>query len=150
MATKFSEQEIQELKEAFKMFDKDNSGSISQNELKSTIKQMGFQCDDQQIDSLMKKLDADNSGTINFNEFLDLISSFTDEDEKLDSEQQKDRELKEIFNRFDINKDGYITSDELKITMKDLDEKATDEEINMMIKQADADGDGKVNYSGNT
>jgi calmodulin len=150
MANKFTEKEIQELKEAFKMFDKDNSGSISQNELKSTIKQMGFQCDDQQIDSLMKKLDSDNSGTINFNEFLDLIANFTDEGENMSDEQQKDRELKEIFNRFDINKDGYITSDELKITMKDLDEKATDEEINMMIKQADADGDGKVNYAGNT
>ena len=47
---------------------------------------------------------------------------------------------------FDKNGDNYISRSELKSAMKKLGEKMTDKDIDDMIKEADLDKDGKVNY----
>lgn len=44
--------------------------------------------------------------------------------------------------------DGFISPPELRYVMTNLGEKLTDEEVNDMIKEADLDGDGLVNYNG--
>lgn len=49
---------------------------------------------------------------------------------------------------FDTDKDGYISAAELRYVMMNLGEKLTDEEVHEMIKEADLDGDGLVNYTG--
>lgn len=50
---------------------------------------------------------------------------------------------------FDKNKDGLISSSELRHVMTNLGEKLSEEEVDDMIKEADMDGDGMVNYDGN-
>lgn len=49
---------------------------------------------------------------------------------------------------FDKNKDGLISSVELRHVMTNLGEKLSEEEVDDMIKEADMDGDGMVNYDG--
>lgn len=49
---------------------------------------------------------------------------------------------------FDKNKDGLISSSELRHVMTSLGEKLSDEEVDDMIREADLDGDGMVNYEG--
>lgn len=49
---------------------------------------------------------------------------------------------------FDKNKDGLISSKELRHVMTNLGEKLSEEEVDDMIKEADLDGDGMVNYEG--
>ena len=44
---------------------------------------------------------------------------------------------------------GYISSVELRHIMTTLGEKLTNEEVEEMIKEADMDGDGTINYEGN-
>lgn len=54
-----------------------------------------------------------------------------------------------IFNRvFDKNNDGLISSTELRHVMTNLGERLSEEEVDDMIKEADMDGDGMVNYDG--
>lgn len=50
---------------------------------------------------------------------------------------------------FDKNNDGLISSKELRHVMTNLGEKLSEEEVDDMIKEADLDGDGMVNYEGN-
>ena len=47
---------------------------------------------------------------------------------------------------FDTDGSGKISSGELKKVMLNLGEQLTDEEIDEMIREADADGDGEVDY----
>lgn len=54
------------------------------------------------------------------------------------------------FRVFDKNNDGMISSNELRHVMTNLGEKLSDEEVDDMIKEADLDGDGMVNYAGKT
>lgn len=49
---------------------------------------------------------------------------------------------------FDKNNDGLISSTELRHVMTNLGERLSDEEVDDMIKEADSDGDGMVNYEG--
>ncbi|KAB0361663.1 hypothetical protein FD754_005819, partial [Muntiacus muntjak] len=50
------------------------------------------------------------------------------------------------FRVFDKDGNGYISAAELHHVMTNLGEKLTDEEVDEMIREADIDGDGQVNY----
>ena len=58
-------------------------------------------------------------------------------------------ELDTAFRTFDRDGSGFITADELRHVMTNLGEKLTDEEVNEMIREADLNGDGQINYQGN-
>jgi calmodulin-like protein 11 len=53
--------------------------------------------------------------------------------------------MEEAFAVFDVDKDGYITKSELRQVMNRLGENLTDKQLDAMIKEADKDGDGKIN-----
>ncbi|CAN4116529.1 unnamed protein product [Withania somnifera] len=83
-------------------------------------------------------VDHDN-GTMEFSEFFNLIS-------KKIKETDPEEELKEAFKVFDKDQNGYISANDLRHVMINLGEKLTDEEAEQMIKEADLDGDGQVNF----
>ena len=56
--------------------------------------------------------------------------------------------LYNCFRVFDKDGDGYISPAELRHVMANLGEKLTEDEVEEMIREADQDGDGKVNYQG--
>ena len=49
-------------------------------------------------------------------------------------------ELEEQFRIVDLNKDGFIDAEELKMVMKNLGMKHSDEEISLMMQHADING----------
>ena len=59
-----------------------------------------------------------------------------------------EEERREAFRIFDKDGNGYISRQELQIVMGNLGEHLTDEEVDEMIKEADVDGDGRINYAG--
>ncbi|KAK4771810.1 hypothetical protein SAY86_013585 [Trapa natans] len=90
---------------------------------------------------MIGEADADGNGVIDFAEFLNLMANSSIKE----TEEEKE-ELKEAFKVFDKDQNGYISACELRQVMVSLGEKLTDEEVEQMIKEADMDGDGRVNY----
>merc|ERR1711988_1857567 len=88
---------------------------------------------------MINEVDNDGSGTIDFAEFLSLMS-------KKMKDADSEEELMEAFKVFDKDGNGFISAVELRHVMTNLGEKLTDEEVDEMIREADVDGDGQINY----
>ncbi|CAI5467082.1 unnamed protein product [Closterium sp. Yama58-4] len=134
-----SEDQIAEFKEAFSLFDKDGDGSITTKELGTVMRSLGQNPTEAELQDMINEVDADGNGTIDFPEFLNLMARKMKD---TDSEE----ELKEAFKVFDKDQNGFISAQELRHVMTNLGEKLTDEEVDEMIREADVDGDGQVNY----
>lgn len=65
-----------ELKETFRLFDKDGSGQISASELQDILSKLGGHITEQQAQDIVKKYDVNGNGHIDFHEFLEVYKLF--------------------------------------------------------------------------
>ena len=133
-----TEEQKQEIKEAFDLFDTDGSGSIDAKELKVAMRALGFEPKKEEIQKMIQDVDTDGSGQIEWDEFLKMMTT------KLLNRDPME-EIKKAFKLFDDDNTGKISFKNLKRVAKELGEKITDEELQEMIDEADRDGDGEVN-----
>ena len=66
--------QLQEIKEAFKKFDRDGNGYIDASELFTTMKMMGSSATHEQVLEIIRSVDVDGSGTVEFEEFLIIMA----------------------------------------------------------------------------
>merc|ERR1712012_312376 len=132
-----TEEQKQEIREAFDLFDTDGSGTIDAKELKVAMRALGFEPKKEEIKLMISDIDKDGSGTIDFNEFLEMMTT------KM-SEKDSREEILKAF-RLDDDETGKISFKNLKRVAKELGENLTDEELQEMIDEADRDGDGEIN-----
>merc|ERR1712113_1099240 len=88
---------------------------------------------------MINEVDADGNGTIDFPEFLSLMA-------RKMKDTDTEEELIEAFKVFVRDGNGFISGAEMRHVMTNLGEKLTDEEVDEMIREADVDGDGQINY----
>ena len=135
--TELTEEQKQEIKEAFDLFDTDGSGNIDQKELKVAMRALGFEPKREEIKKLISEVDKDGTGVIDFPEFLDMMTA------KM-AERDPREEMLKAFRLFDDDESGKISFKNLKRVAKELGENMTDDEILEMIEEADRDGDGEI------
>jgi len=131
-----TEEQIAEYKEAFSLFDKDGDGTITTKELGTVMRSLGQNPTEAELQDMIE-VEADGNDTIEFPEFLTMMAR-----KDTDSEE----EIREAFRVFDKGCKAFITAADLRHVMTNLGEKLTDEEVDEMIREADIDGDGQVNY----
>ena len=132
-------QQIEEYKCAFKLFDKNGNGKISANELSAVLKSLNCDASDDEISDMINEVNGLETGEISLESFLRLMES------KLENVDFED-ELREAFRVFDNNNSGYISSARLKHVMECLGEDVTAKDAEDMIREADIDKDGIVNF----
>ena len=134
-----SADEIEEIKEAFDIFDVDRSGAISVQELLNAMKSLGFDTKNPAIFQMIADMDEDGNGEIEFEEFLDMMTARI-------SDRNTKEDLERVFKLFDDNRTGEITVENLRRVAKELGEDIPEEELKEIILRADLDGDGKLSF----
>ena len=132
-----TEDEIDEIREAFNLFDNEGSGVIDPKELKAAMQSLGFESKNPTIYQMFADLERECHGPIDFERFLDGITS------KLGDRESKEG-IQKIFNLFDTDRKGSISLKDLKRVSKELGESMSDEELREMLERADSNGDGEI------
>merc|ERR1739848_589887 len=63
-----------ELKEAFRIYDKEGNGYISTDTLKEILKELDSKLTDEDLDNIIEEVDEDGSGTLDFGEFMEMMA----------------------------------------------------------------------------
>ncbi|OAY72156.1 Calmodulin-4 [Ananas comosus] len=64
----------EELKEAFKVFDRDENGFISATELRNVMINLGEKMTDEEVEEMIKEADEDGDGLVNYQEFVRMMT----------------------------------------------------------------------------
>jgi len=125
------EWQMQELREAFDLFDTDGSGTIDTKELQVALRALGFDSKKEKVRKMIADIDLDGSGTIDFEEFVEMMTG------KM-GDRDSPEEIRRVFKLFDDDETGKISFRNLKRVARELGENMTDEELQEMINKVRA------------
>ena len=135
--TEITEEQSQEIKEAFNLFDSESTGYIDSKELKVAMRALGFEPKKEEIRKILSEVDKQGEGNISFEDFLSIMT------EKM-LERDPIEEMKKAFHLICEEGQDKITLKSLQKVAKELGENMTIEELQEMIEEADRDGDGEI------
>merc|ERR1711934_868154 len=117
-----SEEQIDEIREAFSLFDADASGMIDVRELKAAMRALGFGVKNEELKKMVADIDGDGNGTIEFGEFLQMMTG------KM-GEKDSREDIEKVFKLFDDDNTNKISFRNLARVAEELGENIDDEEL---------------------
>ncbi|PVU89577.1 hypothetical protein BB561_005286 [Smittium simulii] len=125
-----------ELEAAFHKIDTDNDGMLSSADLHKLFHNFGHDIPAARINAIIQKLGGAEGVSLDQIKALVLPKGAYDREE----------EYKGAFAMFDVDGDKLLCIEDLKKVLASFGEDIPVPEIEEMIKEADVDGDGKINY----
>ncbi|XP_074640158.1 neo-calmodulin-like [Tubulanus polymorphus] len=142
---RYTESQIRELKEAFRLFDKDGDGSITSSELGTVMRNLGQFPSADELEQLLSEVDINGDGKFSFEEFVQVMANMGGLSEEHNEEDEVE-ELREAFKVFDKSGCGFITASDLRYVLQSMGEDLTESELDEMIAEVDIDGDGRIDF----
>jgi len=136
--TELTEDQKQELRESFQLFDVEKKGSIDLHELKVLMRALGFQVKKQDVVMYVHTIDPSNdTGSVDFTQFMDIMSDRY-------GERDPDEEIHKAFQLFDTDGSGTISFKNMRNIARELGENLSEDELQAMIDEFDRNQDGEI------
>lgn len=135
---------IQTMEDAFRQLDVNGDGVLSVSEIRAGLEHAGVQDMPRDLQQIVDSVDTEGNGTINYTAFL--AATMERRSTLLDDV------LQAAFNVFDKDGDGKISAEELRevldphTTGKLCSQAEHAERIAEIIRQADKNGDGQIDF----
>lgn len=142
MSDDVKEQLIGEIKNLFEEFDTQRKGYIEEADLYKILKSAGVYVDRNACSAIIREHDTNGDGRLSYREFEKVMLDKMVTDIVEDEVALKD--LNAMFYQADINKDGYLSVDELDIMFKQNNANITYQELLSFMKEIDVDEDGRL------
>ncbi|XP_053171514.1 calglandulin-like [Scomber japonicus] len=138
--SKLTQEQITEYKGVFEMFDEEGNGDVKTQELERLMSLMGINPTKRELSQMAKDVDKEGKGIFNCDSFLGLMALYHERT------KNQDAELRAAFKVFDKEAKGYIDWNTLKYVLMNAGEPLNEIEAEQMMKEADKDGDGTIDY----
>lgn len=132
----------------FEKVDMNGDGFLSLEELKMLLEKTGFNYSMEELESLVGKKKLDLSEFLLFYESMLKQKNGEEEGNDDDKVEEVERDLVKTFKVFDLDGDGFITSQELECVLKRLgmwDERCGKDSTSMICSY-DTNFDGKLDF----
>ncbi|KAK9285354.1 hypothetical protein L1049_024545 [Liquidambar formosana] len=140
LASTLDEEELADLRDQFDAIDVDRNGSISLDEMRQALaKDLPWKMKEPRVLEILQAIDSNTDGLVDFTEFV-AATLHVHQLEEHDSEKWQQRS-QAAFEKFDVDRDGYITPEELKMHT------GLRGSIDPLLEEADIDKDGKISLS---
>ncbi|XP_076919377.1 calcium-dependent protein kinase 28-like [Bidens hawaiensis] len=137
LASTLDEEEISDLKDQFQAIDVDKNGAISLEEMRQALaKDVPWKMKDSRVLEILQAMDSNTDGLVDFSEFVAATLHVHQLEEHNNEKWQ--RMSKAAFEKFDVDKDGFITAEELKMHT------GLRGSTYPLLEEADVDKDGKI------
>ncbi|CAM8912689.1 unnamed protein product [Rhodiola kirilowii] len=138
IADHLSIEEVEVIKEMFKLMDTDNDGKITYEELKAGLRKVGSQLAELEIKMLMEVADVDGNGVLDYGEFVTVTVHL--------QRMGNDEHIHRAFKFFDKDGNGFIELNELRETLADETGVIDAYVVSDIMHEVDTDKDGRISY----
>lgn len=141
-------QDENEVEKVFQRFDTNRDGKISEEELEGVMRSLGTETSGDEVKRMMQEIDTDKDGFISLEEFAAFCKgdSLYGGADGAGTGDGGAKELRDAFDLYDQDHDGFISAKELHQILIRLGERCSEDDCATMIKSVDSDGDGSVSF----
>ena len=147
----FSQSELQGFKESFALFDTEQTGSISAVDLNNILKSLQGDTVYPHLEKLLAELSTcSEEDRLDFDDYLALMArtSLHHQAQQAESGDLETNNYDHVFRLFDLDRKGYISTNDLQRVAYELGEyDITREELEEMIQRGDSNQEGRVYLS---
>jgi len=137
---KLSDDMVAELKEVFMLFDRDEDGVLSIQELQVVMKSLGQRPTEEELLTAVREVSEDYIyDTLEFNEFLQMMA-------KQQNNVHTREDVKGAFRIFDDDDDGCIHAQDLVEVLTSMGEKLSKSEARRLVQKAAKNEEGMIDY----
>jgi len=131
--------EKMDLTEVFTLCDSDASGALDWQEMRRALRGLGFSVSKKEARQLLRTADKRfQTGYITLPQFMEVVEMMAAR------HHDRTREIINAFRLFDKSGTGHVTVEDLRKLATEVGEDLSTNDLDMMIRVADANGTGKV------
>ncbi|KAM4766474.1 calmodulin-like protein 4 [Cyanocitta cristata] len=139
MAKFLSQDQINEFKECFSLYDKKQKGKIKASELLAVMRCLGASPTPGEVQRHLHLHRIDRNAELDFSTFLNIMY-------RQMKQEEPEKEILTALAMIDRQKRGVIAVPELRAKLTRLGEKLSEEEVDELLKEAKVGPNGTVRY----
>ncbi|KAM9125112.1 calmodulin-like protein 4 isoform 1-T1 [Pangshura tecta] len=139
MAKFLSQDQINEFKECFSLYDKKQQGKINASDLITVMRCLGTSPTPGEVERHLQGHKIDRKAQLDFSTFLTIMY-------RQMQQEDPEKEILAALAMTDKQKKGFITASELRAKLTRLGEKLSEEEVDDLLREAKIAPNGMVKY----